>query len=146
MTLVGELQARVGYRFINGEPPQACRGCNLYQVCVGRLEPGVVYEVVAVREKKHPCKIHEGGVRVVEVVEAPIELALPPKLALEDLVVWFRPQKCSEVTCRFHRLCSPPMISKGEKFRVIKGDLGKLPCPRGLGLVKVLVKREPRSS
>jgi len=145
VTLVGEYQARVGYRFVNVEPPKACRGCPLYQVCVGRLEPGKVYEVVRVRDRKHPCRIHEGGVRVVEVVEAPITMALPSKVALEDVVLTYDPGRCGDEGCSMRGLCYPEALRRGDKLRVVKVLGERFKCPRMGVMVKVLVKRLPPS-
>ncbi|RLF18704.1 MAG: hypothetical protein DRN06_00720 [Thermoprotei archaeon] len=145
ITLVGEYQARVGYRFINVEPPQTCRGCPLFQACVGRLEPGRMYEVVKVRDKRHPCRLHEGGVRVVEVVEVPITIALPSKLALEDLVFTFNPRRCPSNSCGLYELCNPPLIKRGDRLKVVAVLNERFKCPKLGVLVKSLVKRLPPS-
>ncbi len=143
VTLVGELQARVGYRFVNTEPPTTCKECRLFHVCVGVLEPDRVYEVVAVRRVKHSCPLHEGGVRVVEVVEAPIEVALPSKVAVEGLIFHYRPPKCGLQDCQHRRLCSPRGLREGDRCRVEEVKGARLHCPKGLDLVQAQVRRLP---
>jgi len=145
VTLVGSLQARVGYRFISSEPPSTCRGCRLFHVCIGVLEPGRVYEVVAVRRIKHSCPLHEEGVNVVEVVEATVEAALPSKIAVEGLIAQYRPPKCSLVDCEHRSLCQPQGLREGDRCRVVEARGLKVPCLRGFDLVQARLRRLPPS-
>jgi uncharacterized protein (UPF0179 family) len=145
VTLVGSLQARVGYRFISSEPPSTCRECRLFHACVGVLEPGRVYEVVAVRRIKHSCPLHEGGVNVVEVEEATVEAALPSKIAVEGLIAQYRPPKCSLLDCEHRSLCQPLGLKEGDRCRVVEAKGLKLPCPRRFDLVRARLRRLPPS-
>lgn len=141
VTLIGELQARVGYRFSYSEPPNLCRDCRLYDVCIGVLEPGRLYEVVKVRGVKHRCLIHEGGVKVVEVVEAPVSAALPSKMAVEGLIIQYRPITCELHDCKLHSLCSPKWLKPNDRCRVVEVVSSKLSCSRGLNLAEVRLQR-----
>jgi len=70
ITMVGVKQARKGFEFLHESPSEKCEKCKYYRVCIGNLEAGRVYRIVGLREKTFPCPLHEGGVRVVEVVES----------------------------------------------------------------------------
>jgi len=88
-----------------------------------------------VREKTHPCKIHENGVRVVEVQEASIKALIPIKLAVESAIIHFEPQDCNNILCKFYHLCKPQGLRKGDKCKIV--SLGrklyaKIPCKRPL--------------
>src|SRR5882672_2425187 len=87
ITLLGELQSIAGERFLfrgpNDSPDAACAPCKLKGTCFN-LEPQLVYEVKQVREKTHPCFLHEGGlVHVVEVEKAAQEVIVPARGLVE---------------------------------------------------------------
>ncbi|PJB22268.1 MAG: hypothetical protein CO114_00925, partial [Euryarchaeota archaeon CG_4_9_14_3_um_filter_38_12] len=66
VTLVGEKIAKKDNEFIYiGSLPE-CRGCKLKTVCFN-LDEGRRYKITNIRDIHHDCKIHEGGVRIVEV-------------------------------------------------------------------------------
>ncbi|HDN63055.1 UPF0179 family protein [Candidatus Bathyarchaeota archaeon] len=141
VTLVGVKQARIGYRFIflddsSGE----CDGCERRPVCLGNLEAKRVYQVIKVRGKTFPCKVHADGVSVVEVVESDIIAAVPKSQAFEGAILTFQSSKCEELTCPMYEVCHPQGVSDGEKCKVLKID-GDLSCPKTFPLVKVLLQR-----
>lgn len=145
VTLVGSSQARVGYRFVHVGPAKPCMTCRLFQACVGALEPGRLYEVMAVRGVKHDCPLHEGGVVVVEVVEAAVEAAIPLKAAVEGLILSYRPLECAIEGCRLVRLCKPAWLRTGDRCKVVKVLESGLPCPRRLSLARARLERLPPS-
>ncbi|MEM4700481.1 MAG: UPF0179 family protein [Candidatus Nezhaarchaeales archaeon] len=145
VTLVGASQARVGYRFVHLGPSKLCTACRLSHVCVDALEPGRMYEVVAVRRVRHNCPLHEGGVVAVDVIEAPVEAAVPPKVAVEGLTISYRPLECSIKDCTFVELCRPRWLRAGDRCKVVKVLEARLSCPRGLSLAKARLLRLPPS-
>jgi len=144
ITLVGVRQARKGFVFIHQGPGSGCEGCEYHQVCIRNLEVGRAYEVVRLRKKVFPCKLHEAGVRVVEVVESDILVALPPKLAMEGAVITFWARECYVEACEYYELCIPQGLLSADHCAVLKiGE--KIACSRGLPLVKTVLRRLPSS-
>ncbi|MFQ6080949.1 MAG: UPF0179 family protein [Candidatus Bathyarchaeia archaeon] len=144
ITLVGVRQAKEGFVFIHQGPSSGCEDCEYYQVCIKNLETGRVYKVVRLREKVFPCKLHEAGVRVVEVVESDILAALPLKLAIEGAVVTFRKAECDIHACEHYELCVPRGLVNGDHCTVL--EVGEnVACSKGLSLVKAVLRRLPSS-
>jgi len=104
------------------------------------LEVGRVYEVVGLRDKVFSCKLHEDGVRVVEVVESNIPAAIPSRKAFEGAVITFYSQKCEFSLCEYSELCEPAGIYDGDRCKILEvGE--KIKCKCGLSLVKVSLSR-----
>ena len=144
ITLVGVRQAKEGFVFIHQGPSSSCEGCEYYQVCLKNLEAGRVYKVVRLREKVFPCRLHEAGARVVEVVESDILAALPSKLAIEGAVITFQKAECDVQACEHHELCVPRGLVNGDHCTVLK--IGEnVACSKGLSLVKAVLRRLPSS-
>ncbi|MEM1537577.1 MAG: UPF0179 family protein [Candidatus Nezhaarchaeales archaeon] len=133
IALIGKAQARKGFRFVYSGISRQCLSCKLRPVCVDKLEVGRVYEVVAVRERVHPCELHEGGVRVVELEEAPVLAAIPSKLACEGAIVTFNPITCQNTKCAAYQYCCTQALRAGDKCFVEKVH-EKLECRKGLSL------------
>ena len=137
ITLIGESQAQIGNRFYFTGPLAECRECRLRGVCFN-LEPGSLYEVVALRDTVHECPVHESMVRVAEVDKKPRIVALPSKYAIDGSVVTFESRKCNNLGCENRNYCVPVSIKDGTKLRIVDiiGDVG---CtePESLVLVKV---------
>jgi len=144
VTLVGVRQAREGFVFIHQGTGSECEGCEYHEVCVKNLETGRVYKIVGVREKTFPCKLHEGGVRVVEVVESDVLTALPSKLAIEGAVITFRRQECDVQACEHFERCVPCGLLDGDRCVIVEAG-GNIACLEGLLLVKVVLRRLPAS-
>jgi hypothetical protein len=138
VTLVGEKQAKEGRTFVFLGPLGECRDCKLKTVCFN-LEEGRTYTIMAVRNVHHDCKIHESGVRVVEVEKAPIRAAVFTRNALEGTSVVWEQKDCINIGCPNFYLCGPRGIKAGEKYRVVK-VLGILDCPDGVPLKEVLLE------
>ena len=140
VTMVGEAQAFKGFKFVASTPPEVCRRCKLFGVCMGRLVPGRVYEVVEVRDKQHYCELYEGKVRVAKVFEAPIEVLVKAQFAVEGAIISFMHDECMEKGCRLKGYCMPEGIPRGTKVKIINvlEDLSELALC-GKNLRKVLV-------
>jgi len=101
---------------------------------------GRVYEVVGLRDKTFPCRLHEDGVRVVEVVESDIPATVPSRKALEGAVITFQSQRCDALPCEHSELCEPVGLCDGDRCKIVEVR-EKIKCKRGLSLVKVLLSR-----
>ena len=137
VTLVGLRTAKKDQTFLfTGSAPE-CENCNssLKSVCIQNLEKGCIYQIINVRDVIHPCAVHEGGVRVVEVQRAPIKAALDAKSVYEGALVSYHFSDCNEVDCKNYEYCKPIGIIKEDKYKITK-VFGKLssPCIRGRSL------------
>lgn len=143
ITLVGLRQAKKGFTFLHEGQLDECTGCELFKICMAALEPGRVYRVDAVRDKVFSCKVHEEGVRVVEVVEPDIEAAIDERLVFPGGIVPYQPQECVAVSCVSYEKCVPHGLKKGDKCRVLE-VVGQVKCPlgRSLALVKMRLQRD----
>lgn len=141
ITLVSTENARKGYKFVFEEYyDNRCKTCPLYNVCVGNLEPGRVYEIVNVRRKKHKCQVYKTEVVVVEVKEAPIEALIRTSLAIEGVITTYAPIECNKVSCKYYELCKPTGLKGGDKCKILK-VYGKVKCDKGGSLTRVLLNR-----
>lgn len=119
-TLVGEALAKKGSRFVAIEAPEACRSCNLFEVCMKNIVVGRTYEVIEVRDRWHYCRLYEGKLIVVKVLELPIEVVLRKQIAMEGAIIRFSPMECDEVKCRLKRHCKPSGLRAGERIKILK--------------------------
>lgn len=133
VTVVGELQCRKGFQFIFSGPLAECRECKVRNVCF-HLEENRAYRVVDVREVHHECKVHEGGVRVVEVERVSTKAALSARAALEGSMITYESMDCRFVGCPNYRLCNPPGASDGMKYKVLAVEPGEVRCQLGKSL------------
>ena len=138
ISLIGEHQAKIGELFVYRGPLTDCRDCKLKAVCFN-LEAGGLYRITNVREVRHDCRIHEEGVRVVEVEKEKHRSALPMRSAIEGSTVTFEAMKCDELGCENWRLCHPIGVEGNLKFRVAKVDK-ELKCPAGHRMVAVVLE------
>jgi len=135
ITLVGETQARIGNRFYFLGPLGDCKECRLRGICFN-LEPGSLYEVVALRDTNHECSVHEGSVRAVEVERKPIPAAVSRKYAIDGSVITFESKRCDDLECENRVYCVPVSIKDGMKLRITE-IIGDLECPRDEDVVLV---------
>ena len=140
-TLVGLLQAKIGYKFLLNEPAKECYYCDLSQVCIDSLEVGRIYKIVEVLGKKHNCNIHEGGVIAVKVIESEIEIAINSEKAFEGAIINFQLSKCNEMNCKNYELCNPIGLKDNEKCKIIQLSHSIEKCLKKYNLKKVVVKR-----
>jgi uncharacterized protein len=135
ITLIGEKQAKEGVVFVyKGFVPE-CRECKLKAVCFN-LDSGGIYRIKAVRDVHHECKMHEDGVRVVEVDKVPIKVCLGQKIVLEGSTVTFEEVRCRNIGCERYRLCHPVAVERGSKHKVSRVH-GEVQCPEGLKVIEV---------
>jgi uncharacterized protein (UPF0179 family) len=141
ITLVGEKLARPGVEFIYYGPAEPCKTCKLAGVCVGNLEPGRRYKILRVRSMpSHSCPLHEGKVRVVEVVEPSIEVAIEPRLAIAGSVIKLHFADCSEGEKA--DLFRPEGLFEGDHVKIIE-ILDDVECNgKTYKVVKVMRKKD----
>lgn len=137
VTVVGEHQCRKGFEFVFGGPLAECRDCKVRNVCF-HLEPNRLYRVTEIREVRHECKVHEEGVRVVEVEKLPTRSALPNKTAVEGSVITFEETTCNHIGCPNYRLCKPSGASEGMRFRIVSVE-EEIDCLKGRTLRAVVL-------
>src|SRR4030067_1173246 len=106
VTVVGESQCKKGFEFVFGGPLADCRDCKVRNVCF-HLEQNKWYKVTEIRDVHHECRIHEGGVRVVEVEKIPIQAAVPTRIAVEGSMMTFEETDCDVVGGAHYRLGKP---------------------------------------
>ncbi len=137
VTVVGERQCKKGFEFVFGGPLAECRDCKVRNVCF-HLEPNRRYVVKEVRDVHHECKVHEEGVRVVEVEKLPTRTALPMRAAVEGSMITFEESSCNHIGCPNFRLCKPSGASEGMRFRIVSVE-GDIECLKGKSLKAVLL-------
>ncbi|MFZ2071947.1 MAG: UPF0179 family protein [Halobacteriota archaeon] len=143
VTLIGAKQAKEGEEFIFCGAATKCDECRLKKSCAN-LEVGRRYRIEKVREEiKHDCFVHEDGVRVIEVTEPPIELAIDARHAMKGFKVVFEPVDC-EKTPELFELCNPEGLKEGDRCTILNviGDVPGEGDKKGLKLVEI--KREAR--
>lgn len=136
--MIGERQAKEGVVFVyKGFVPE-CRECKLKAVCFN-LDSGGMYRIKAVRDVHHECKMHEDGVRVVEVEKLPATIGVGAKFALEGSTITYDEVKCKNVGCEHHHLCHPVALERGGKYKVVEVH-GEVACPEGGKVIEVVVE------
>jgi len=145
VTLVGAKLAKAGEEFIFLGLPEKCEECKLKKSCAN-LEVGRRYRIEHVRDEiKHDCYIHEDGVRVVEVTEPSVKVAIEAKSALKGAKIVFEPVDCEETDYELFDLCHPSGLKKGDRCTILDviGDApGENKSLKGQGLKLVEVRRE----
>ncbi|ASJ02986.1 hypothetical protein A3L09_06800 [Thermococcus profundus] len=140
ITLVGEKLAKPGMEFIYYGPAEPCKTCRLARVCVGNLEPGRRYKVVKVRNIEHSCPLHEGKVRVVEVVEPSIEILLDPRTAIVGSKMTLKFVDCEDP--EKESLAKPEGLFEGDTVKILE-ILDDVECGgKHYKLVKVIREKE----
>ncbi|MBI5000338.1 MAG: UPF0179 family protein [Euryarchaeota archaeon] len=129
ITVVGEGQAAKDAEFVYVGPLAECRECKVRNICF-HLEPGKRYRITKARDAKHDCKVHEKGVRVVEIEQVPFEMGLPAKVAIEGSTVTVHIPRCRRPDCPHYRLCMPLGMNGDCKIRVVEAG-ETLECANG---------------
>jgi uncharacterized protein len=142
ISIVGLKQAKKGFTFLHSVAPDECRSCELLKTCMESLEPGRAYTVTKVRNKTFPCKVHEEGVRVVEVEEPNLQIAIEPRISFPLATITVSSEACRNLYCPNSRLCLPVGVLNGDKCKILEVK-ERLECPLKRPLVRVVVKREP---
>jgi uncharacterized protein (UPF0179 family) len=138
ITLVGEKLAKPGLEFIYYGPAEPCKSCRLARVCVGNLEPGRRYKIVRVRNIEHSCPLHEGKVRVVEVVEPEIEILMDPRITIVGSKTTLRFVDCDDPEKA--DLVAPEGLFEGDQVKILE-ILDDVEC-NGKKFKLVRVRRE----
>lgn len=144
VTMLSVGQARVGESFIFRGSGQGCRGCKYFKVCAGNLSAGRIYRVVNVRKRVFKCEVFDVEMHIVDVIEADVEAAVPSKQAIEGVILTFHLQECDNELCENRMLCLPGGLMENDKCEVIR-IYGRLSCPKGLQLMRALLRRVPSS-
>ncbi len=142
ITLIGTKLAKVGNEFNFKGAAKECEPCKLNKTCLG-LNIGSKYRIINVRNSgKHECFVHDSGVCAVEVIEAPIVMALESKKAIKGSKAAYELIPCNFSNCENFVLCRPSGLRSGDKYSIInvEGELNE-PCRKGYSLKVVEVKR-----
>ncbi|HUV60999.1 MAG TPA: UPF0179 family protein [Thermoplasmata archaeon] len=139
VTVVGKMQCKVGFEFVFGGPLAECRDCKVRNVCF-HLEENRRYRVRSIREVQHECRIHEDGVRVVEVEKIPMRAMIPAKAALEGAMLTFEEIECKYLRCPNYRLCKPLGALEGMRFKISSVESGDVQCEKGEHLRTILLE------
>jgi len=140
VTLVGEKLAKPGVEFIYYGPADPCKTCRLARVCVGNLEPGRRYKVLRIRNIEHSCPLHEGKVRVVDVIEPSIEVAVDPRYAIVGSRITLNFIECDDLEKQ--NVIKPEGLFEGDVVKILE-ITGELECDgRNYKIVKIMREKE----
>lgn len=142
ITLIGTKLAKVGNEFNFKGAAKECEPCKLNKTCLG-LNIGSKYRIINLRNSgKHECFVHDSGVCAVEVIEAPIIMALESKKAIKGSKIAYEQISCNFSNCENVVLCRPSGLRQGDKYSItnVEGELNE-PCRKGYSLKVVEVKR-----
>lgn len=142
ITLIGTKLAKVGNEFIFKGAAKDCEVCKFGKTCLG-LNIGSKYRITGIRSGgRLECFVHESGVCAVEVVEAPVTMAIESRKAIKGSKIVHEPQSCNLSNCENYTLCLPPGFTRNDKFTIINvvGEI-PYPCERGYSLKLAEVKR-----
>ncbi len=142
ITLIGTKLAKVGNEFIFKGAARECEPCKLNKTCLC-LNQGSRYRIITLRNSgKHDCFVHDSGVCAVEVIEAPVTLAIESRKAIKGSKIVYEPVSCNIANCENFVLCHPSGLRQGDKFVIInaEGEINE-PCRKGYSLKVVEVKR-----
>lgn len=126
--------AKKGNEFMYLGPNTDCKNCKLKTVCFN-LKKYRIYRIIGIRNKRHSCNQHDGGVRVVEVEELPI-VAVVEKRVREGEKLKVPPIECRRLDCENHDLCLNLGVEPQKEYKVSK-IIEKLNCKAGRELTKV---------
>ena len=142
ITLIGTKLAKTGNEFVFKGAAKECEPCKLSKTCLG-LNIGSKYRIINLRNSgKHECFVHDSGVCAVEVVEAPVMMAIESRKAIKGSKIVYDPVSCNLSSCENFRLCRPSGIRSGDKFTImnVESDISE-PCRKGISMKLVEVKR-----
>jgi uncharacterized protein (UPF0179 family) len=143
ITLIGTRLAKVGNEFLFRGAAKECEPCKFNKTCLG-LNQGSKYRIVNLRNSsKLECFIHDSGVIAVEVIEAPIRLAIESRKAIKGSKIAYEQLNCNYPDCDNFALCRPSGIKPGEKFIItdVEGEIEE-PCNKNYQLKEVELKRQ----
>ncbi|HDO19763.1 MAG TPA: UPF0179 family protein [Thermoplasmatales archaeon] len=126
--------AKKDTEFIYLGPNPECKNCKVKTACFN-LKKGRRYKITGIRNKRHSCNLHDGGVRVVEVKELPIVVILDKKVKEGDKVK-ISAIDCKRLDCEYFECCTSPPTEGNKDYKVTK-VIGKIECKLGKELKKV---------
>lgn len=139
ITLMGKRIAKPGLEFQFMGNILDCRDCPLKNICF-MLETGKYYRITNVRDKEHPCRVHDmNKVVTVEVEEIPTPIAVNKRYAIEGSSITYESNRCDDIDCEYYDLCNIPGLRDGTRVRIEK-YIEDINCPHGKQLSKVLVR------
>ncbi len=145
ITLIGESLAKKNFKFFfmgKSEKNKECDKCPTNNVCLSNLETNRVYQIVEVREIKHPCKIHLGEVvKVVECVLADVETIIESNQCFVGATQIYQKPECDEYDCPYKELCFPEYLKEGDRIKILEifEDKTLRECKTRGNIKKVLV-------
>ena len=142
ITLIGSKMAKMGNEFIYMGVLEECETCKFKRICHNNLEVGGRYKIVSVRSANHQCKVHEDGVKVVEVIPSEFVIMVEAKKALEGVTLTHNPINCENIFCENYIYCNPEGINEGDKYKIISVMNEKIKCQKGISMRKVIIKLE----
>ncbi len=128
-----------GFQFYFLGLVEDCKRCSYKGVC-GKLKPGALYEVVRVKEREVKCLLVDEEMKVVEVIEVPIEVAVEEEKSLGTVFTYVPPEECEE-ECENYILCNLPKILRGRKLKIVE-KVGETVCKKN-GKKLVILKVFP---
>ena len=143
VTLIGTKLIKEGEEFIFLGASDNCNDCKLKNTCTN-LEVNRRYRIEKVRdEMRHDCPIHEDGVCVVEVREAPITAAIEAAYAFKNSKIVFNPIDCEETNCELFESCQPTGLRAGNRCTILE-VIGNAPaeCKKRRELKLVCIYKE----
>lgn len=142
ITLIGARLAKAGNEFVFRGAAKECQPCKFNKTCLS-LNPGSRYKIVNLRNSaKLECFVHDSGVFAVEVIEAPIRMAVESRKAIKGSKIVFELPPCNNQDCENYLLCRPSGLHTGDKFSILEViDEISEPCRKGYSMKIVEVKR-----
>lgn len=143
VTLIGAGLVKEGEEFIFLGASKKCEECKLKNACTN-LEVDRRYRVEKIRDDiKHDCYIHEDGVCVIEVTEAPVTAAINSTYTFKNSKIVFAPPNCEEFDCELFDTCHPAGLKAGDVCIILE-VIGDVPaeCKNGRALKLVTIRRE----
>lgn len=141
ITLIGTRLAKVGNEFAFKGAAKECEPCKFNKTCLN-LNPGSKYKIVNLRNPgKLECFVHDAGVIAVEVIEAPVMMAVESRKAIKGSRVVYEQLSCNSQDCENLVFCHPSGLKAGEKFSIMEVDELREPCKKGYSLKIVEAKR-----
>lgn len=142
ITLIGTRLAKVGNEFVFKNAAKECQPCKLNKTCLS-LNPGSKYKIVNIRNpSKLECFVHDSGVSAVEVIEAPIRMAIESRKAIKGSKIVFEQPPCNYQDCENYFICRPSGLQAGEKFVIVDVESDILEsCRKGYSMKIVEVRR-----
>ena len=142
ITLIGTRLAKAGNEFIFKGAARECEPCKFNKTCLS-LNTGSRYKIISIRNPgKLECFVHDSGVCAVEVIEAPVRMAVESRKAIKGSKIVYDPLSCNNPDCENFVLCRPSGIRAGDKFVITEvADEISEPCYKGYSLKIIEAKR-----